>query len=510
MTTSAHEVFIRKILAQPFKVPIANYVSQGGFGRGLGIRRSGVRRPLHDPDEPGALVLYLPTQLSATEKLTANLEKLEPGGGSGGGSNVVLSVVASPERELACRDKQDLVGLILCDEGHRLKNCENQIYCALAGMKAQRRVLLSGTPIQNDLLEYFSLVHFVNAGILGEAGEFRRKYERPIVRGRDADATDNEHRIGKEKLEELIAVVSRWTNDILSKYLPVKREHVVCCPLTPIQRHGDGWLGNSALAVITSMKKLCNHPDLIWQKVKAKESGYTELQPHFPPGHDPKHLHPELSGKVAVLDALLALIRSGTDDQVVLISNYTQTLDLFQQLAALRHYPPLFMFDPDWNPANDDQAMARVWRDGQKKDCCIYRLLATGSIEKIFQRQTHKKALSSCVVDCEEDVQRHFSAAQLKELLILSPETTTSDTHDNVVGTAAAGDQANTHRFIPPRKTHQCTLQVAEFEDAEQFVKNFGGRLCRYPKSTCDLRFIGQQEILYATNRQCDVTMRDN
>ncbi|KAK4316731.1 hypothetical protein Pmani_012139 [Petrolisthes manimaculis] len=365
-------------LEEPCKVPIANYVSQGGFGRGFGIRRSGVRRPLHDPDEPGALVLYLPTQLSATEKLTANLEKLEPGGGSGGGSNVVLSVVASPERG------PTVVGLILCDEGHRLKNCENQTYCALAGMKAQRRVLLSGTPIQNDLLEYFSLVHFVNAGILGEAGEFRRKYERPIVRGRDADATDNEHRI-------------------------------------------------------------------------------------------------ELSGKVAVLDALLALIRSGTDDQVVLISNYTQTLDLFQQLAALRHYPyvkldgsmsikkrakmveqfndpsskdfifmlsskaggcglnliganRLVMFDPDWNPANDDQAMARVWRDGQKKDCCIYRLLATGSIEKIFQRQTHKKALSSCVVDCEEDVQRHFSAAQLKELLILSPETTTSDTHDNVVG----------------------------------------------------------------------------
>ncbi|KAK4315287.1 hypothetical protein Pmani_013459 [Petrolisthes manimaculis] len=77
----------------------------------------------------------------------------------------------------ADRLEEDLVGLILCDEGHRLKNCENQTYSTLAGMKAQRRVLLSGTPIQNDLLEYFSLVHFVNAGILGEAGEFRRKYE---------------------------------------------------------------------------------------------------------------------------------------------------------------------------------------------------------------------------------------------------------------------------------------------------------------------------------------------
>ena len=52
----------------------------------------------------------------------------------------------------------------------------------------------------------------------------------------------------------------------------------------------------------------------------------------------------------------------------------------------------LVMFDPDWNPANDEQAMARVWRDGQKKPVFIYRLLTTGTIEeKIFQRQTHKK-----------------------------------------------------------------------------------------------------------------------
>ena len=52
----------------------------------------------------------------------------------------------------------------------------------------------------------------------------------------------------------------------------------------------------------------------------------------------------------------------------------------------------LVMFDPDWNPANDEQAMARVWRDGQKKECFVYRFLAVGTIEeKIFQRQTHKK-----------------------------------------------------------------------------------------------------------------------
>ena len=52
------------------------------------------------------------------------------------------------------------VGLILCDEGHRLKNSENQTYAALNAMDAKMRVLLSGTPIQNDLLEYYSLVRF--------------------------------------------------------------------------------------------------------------------------------------------------------------------------------------------------------------------------------------------------------------------------------------------------------------------------------------------------------------
>ena len=54
-------------------------------------------------------------------------------------------------------------------QGHRLKNCENQTYQALTGLNAKRRILLSGTPIQNDLLEYFSLVHFVNRGILGNS-----------------------------------------------------------------------------------------------------------------------------------------------------------------------------------------------------------------------------------------------------------------------------------------------------------------------------------------------------
>ena len=101
------------------------------------------------------------------------------------------------------------VGLVICDEGHRLKNCENLTYTALSRLSARRRILLSGTPIQNDLLEYFSLLHFVNEGILGTTGEFKRRFEGPILRGRDAFASDKETQVGRERLAELAELVNR-------------------------------------------------------------------------------------------------------------------------------------------------------------------------------------------------------------------------------------------------------------------------------------------------------------
>ena len=84
----------------------------------------------------------------------------------------------------------------------------------------------------------------------------------------------------------------------------------------------------------------------------------------------------------------------------------------------------------DWNPAADQQALARVWRDGQKKHCFVYRFIATGTMEeKIFQRQAHKQALSSCVVDDNESAERHFSRDNLRQLFDYK-EGTLRETHD--------------------------------------------------------------------------------
>uniref|UniRef100_A0A8C5VQ81 RAD54 like n=1 Tax=Microcebus murinus TaxID=30608 RepID=A0A8C5VQ81_MICMU len=409
--------------------------------------------------------------------------------------------------------------------GHRLKNSENQTYQALDSLNTSRRVLISGTPIQNDLLEYFSLVHFVNSGILGTAHEFKKHFELPILKGRDAAASEADRQVGEERLRELISIVNRClirrTSDILSKYLPVKIEQVVCCRLTPLQTELykrflrqakpaeellEGKMSVSSLSSITSLKKLCNHPALIYDKCVEEEAGFEGTLDIFPPGYSSKALEPQLSGKMLVLDYILAVTRSRSSDKVVLVSNYTQTLDLFEKLCRARRYlyvrldgtmsikkrakvverfnspsspdfvfmlsskaggcglnligaNRLVMFDPDWNPANDEQAMARVWRDGQKKTCYIYRLLSAGTIEeKIFQRQSHKKALSSCVVDEEQDVERHFSLGELKELFILD-EASLSDTHDRLHCRRCV----NSRQVFPPPDGSDCTSDLAQW-----------------------------------------------
>jgi DNA repair and recombination RAD54-like protein len=388
------------------------------------------------------------------------------------------------------------IGLMLCDEGHRLKNGDSQTFTALNNLNVSRRVILSGTPIQNDLTEYFSLISFANPGLLGTRMEFRKKYELPILRGRDAAGSDKDRERGDQCLRDLLDVVNRFiirrTNDILSKYLPVKYEHVVFCNLAPFQLDLYNYFitspdikallrgkGSQPLKAIGMLKKLCNHPDLL--NLAEDLPGCEE---HWPEDYVPKdargrdrHVKPHFSGKMQVLDRMLARIRQDTNDKIVLISNYTQTLDIFDKLCQHRGYGRLrldgtmnvtkrqklvdkfndpngdefvfllsskaggcglnliganrlVLFDPDWNPAADQQALARVWRDGQKKDCFVYRFIATGTIEeKIFQRQSHKQSLSSCVVDSAQDVERHFTLDSLRELFQYHGKTT-SDTHD--------------------------------------------------------------------------------
>lgn len=108
------------------------------------------------------------------------------------------------------------------------------------GLQTKRRVLLSGTPIQNDLTEYYSLINFVNPDMLGPPGEFRRQYENPIARGQNADSSDKEREKAVACIQQLTSIVNkcliRRTNQILTKYLPVKFEMIICVKMTELQK----------------------------------------------------------------------------------------------------------------------------------------------------------------------------------------------------------------------------------------------------------------------------------
>jgi DNA repair and recombination RAD54-like protein len=335
-----------------------------------------------------------------------------------------------------------LQDLIICDEAHRLKNGDTLTNKALGSVPCLRRVMLSGTPMQNNLDEFYAMVNFCNPGLLGTSGEFYKKFEKPILDGREPDATDKQLALAQERNGELSELVNKFvlrrTNTILSKHLPPKVVEVVCCKLSPLQqmiyRHFLSEkaaktiaTGKSAmvLAAITGLKKLCNHPKLIHDMITATKTtnkgaaGFESCADFFGDGlydstsgrglgreraggglPDGWETH---SGKFAVLARLLAILRKETKDRIVIISNYTQTLDLIQTLCTKNRYPicrldgstgiskrqklvkkfndptedcfvfllsskaggcginliggnRLVLFDPDWNPANDKQA----------------------------------------------------------------------------------------------------------------------------------------------------------
>ncbi|XP_076053283.1 DNA repair and recombination protein RAD54B-like isoform X2 [Oratosquilla oratoria] len=385
--------------------------------------------------------------------------------------------------------------LMVCDEGHRLKNSNIKTTSLLSKLSCKRRILLTGTPVQNDLQELLALVMFVNPGVFGNSATFRKVFEEPILTGQQPNATQEEKQLGDRRAAELNRLTSlfilRRTQDIINKYLPSKIEMVVFCQPTELQRNlylnlvsgkfvqrcFSSREAGDHLAAISTLKKLCNHPSLI---LKSEDEGCSaivdEIQQFFPNDMDQMSLE-ENSGKLSVVSCLLWSLAQDGREKIVLVSNYTTTLDMLATLCHHYNYSYLrldgstpaakrqnlvdqfnsihstkfvfllsakaggvglnlsgasriLLYDIDWNPATDLQAMSRVWRDGQTKTVYIYRLLLTGSIEeKIYQRQVSKQGLSGIVVDARQSSRTQFSREELKDLFGFHVDTTCF-THD--------------------------------------------------------------------------------
>jgi DNA repair and recombination protein RAD54B len=388
------------------------------------------------------------------------------------------------------------VDIVIADEGHKMKTTGNKAAQAIRSLNTTRRIVLSGTPVQNNLKELFAAVDLVNPGALGTFKMFVKEFEVPIVKSKQPNALRKDIEKGEAREEELNSLTSMFmlhrTADILKNYLPPKTEYVLFCNPTSSQaniyRHVlaspvvRSALGNSenALQLITILKKLCNSPSLLSPKTGADEdppsSTISALLSSLPPNLL-RHFSPGSSGKIRVLDQLLHDLHSKTSEKIVLVSNYTSTLDVLAGLLTSLGLPflrldgstpqakrqalvedfnhssasscfalllsakagglglnligasRLVLFDVDWNPATDLQAMARIHRDGQTRHCRIYRLLLKGSLEeKIWQRQMTKIGLADSVM-VQKKGAAQFSREELRDLFRLD-EDSQCQTHD--------------------------------------------------------------------------------
>uniref|UniRef100_A0A3P8ZSI4 DNA helicase n=1 Tax=Esox lucius TaxID=8010 RepID=A0A3P8ZSI4_ESOLU len=128
---------------------------------------------------------------------------------------------------------------VVCDEGHILKNEASNISKAMNSIKTKRRVVLTGTPLQNNLNEYHCMVNFIKENLLGSLKEFRNRFINPIQNGQCADSTPKDVRIMKNRAHVLHAMlagcVQRRDYSALTKFLPPKHEYVLAVRVTLLQ-----------------------------------------------------------------------------------------------------------------------------------------------------------------------------------------------------------------------------------------------------------------------------------
>jgi SNF2 family DNA or RNA helicase len=318
---------------------------------------------------------------------------------------------------------------VVLDEAQTIKNPDSQVTQAAHALKGKFRATLSGTPVENSLLDLWSQFHFINPHFLGSREEFQENYARPISRGETEVAQRLKLRIKPFVLRRLKTQVA--------PELPARTETLLHCELDQAERdtyqtllastrkevldelEGGGSI-MKALELILRLRQACCHRALIPAHEEATSSSKVELlietlEQSLAQGHKSlifsqwtgfldkiaqalvtqKIKYSRIDGSTQNRMDLVNQFQSDKGPPVMLISLKAGGVGL--TLTAADH---VFITDPWWNPAAEDQAADRAHRIGQENPVLIHRLVARDTIEeKIIELQNQKKGLARSVLD---------------------------------------------------------------------------------------------------------------
>lgn len=347
--------------------------------------------------------------------------------------DIILTTYGIIRNELELLKTYKFFYLIL-DESQYIKNPDSKIYKAINQINSKHRLVLTGTPIENSLTDLWSQINFLNKGLLGNLRFFKREFVQPIEKNTDPEK--------KEKLQQFIQpFVLRRTKGQVAKDLPDKIESVIYCDMSEDQKslyeEEKSKIRNSimeriekkedkptilAIEGLNKLRQIANHPVLIDESYASESGKYQEITRNIENLIAEKHKvlifsayvkhlnlfskyleennHPFsiLTGKTQNRNEVIDDFQSSDDKHVFLIQIKAGGVGL--NLTAADY---VFIIDPWWNPAVEEQAINRTHRIGQDKKVMVYRFISTDTVEeKIQQLKAKKSELADSFINTEQ------------------------------------------------------------------------------------------------------------
>jgi len=425
----------------------------------LALLQSRRMRPRDDQGNRAPSLAVVPRSLifnwlDEAERFTPNLRTLQYTGTGRkhlrdqfGDADLIVTTYGTLRRDITTL-KDTHFDYVILDEAQAIKNPQSQNAKACRLINADHRLALTGTPVENHLGELWSLLEFLNPGMLGRSSAFRR------LTG-DRDQQPDRLPALRQALKPFI--LRRTKQNVLSE-LPEKTEQTLCCDLKGKHRRRYNEIRDYYRA---SLAKKIESSGLAKSKIHVLEALLRLRQAACHPGLLDKD---EMDGPSAKLDALMEQLAEVIDEghKALVFSQFTALLAIvrrrldrdgiryeyldgrtqkrkecvqrFQEdpecplflisLKAGGHGLNLtaaeyvFILDPWWNPAVEAQAIDRVHRIGQQRRVFAYRLIARDSVEeKILELQKNKRDLADAIVSADDSLVRNLTVDDLQLLL---------------------------------------------------------------------------------------------